>query len=814
MALFNFFKPKAAAQAAPAPTLAETLERARALHQQGRYADALVICNELLERQPDHLDALFLAADITARSGAADRALPLFRKVLELQPDHAPAHYKCGNLLKDRGEMDAALASYDQAIALDPGYAYAFCNRGVVLERLNRWDAALDSYDRALSLTPGDALAHYNRAGVLRQLARQEEALAGYTQALAVKPDYFEAYCNRGFMLIEMKRWDEALASHTKSIEINSRFAPTHVGRGMVLEHRKEWDAALASYDRAIEIDPGHAPAHCNRGSLLMELRQLSAARSSLERAIALKPDFAEAYCFMARLWSGVGQTELALENFNRAIALKPDYADAHLGRATLLVEMKRFLPAIESFDRGIALDGESGFVLGARRHAKMCVCDWSDLSVDLKRIATGIEAGERVTPPHQSLTLLDSVSLHYEAARIWVREAFPPNHELPAISRRLRPEKARIGYFSGEFFPHPVAVLMAGVFEAHERSQYEVIAFSYGPHSEDEFGKRLEKGVDRFVDVRGKSDREVALLARELEIDIAVDLAGHTGRSRTGIFALRAAPLQVNYLGYAGTMGADYMDYLIGDSTVVPEGHESYYAEKIVRLPDTFLPHDSSREIAGTVYTRDQQGLPATGFVFCCFNNSYKLTPAVFDSWMRILTRVPKSVLWLSQNNPAVVDNLRREALRRGVDAERLIFAGHMPSQAEHLARQRIAGLFLDTRPYNAHATAVDALWAGLPVLTLPGEGFASRVAASLLNAVQLPELIASSAASYEDRAVQLAEDPQLLAAIKEKLARNRLDSPLCDTPRFVRHLEAGYARMLERFHAGLAPEHIHVPP
>jgi predicted O-linked N-acetylglucosamine transferase (SPINDLY family) len=443
-----------------------------------------------------------------------------------------------------------------------------------------------------------------------------------------------------------------------------------------------------------------------------------------------------------------------------------------------------------------------------------MSVCDWSGFAADVNRLAAGIEAGEVVSPPHQVIVLLDSVPLHYKAAHIWVQAAHPANPGLPGISRRRRLEKARIGYFSGEFYPHPVPALMAQVFEAHDRSQYEVIAFSYGAHSQDEFGMRLERGVDRFIDVREKSDRDIALLAREMGIDIAVDLAGHTGRSRTGIFTWRAAPLQVNYLGYAGTMGADYMDYLIADGTVVPEGHESYYAEKIVRLPNSFLPHDSGRVIASTVYSRDELGLPSTGFVFCSFNNSYKITPEVFDSWMRILARVPNSVLWLSQNNETVVDNLRREALRRGVDVERLIFAGHMPSPADHLARHRAADLFLDTRPYNAHATAIDALWAGLPVLTLPGSGFAARVAASLLKAVQLPELIATSVGSYEAMAVQMAEDPRFLAAIKEKLARNRLDSPLFDTPRFVRHLESSYARMLERLHAGLPPEHIHVPP
>jgi predicted O-linked N-acetylglucosamine transferase (SPINDLY family) len=709
--LFNFFKPKAAKHS-PSTAFAETLDRARSLRQQGQHTEALAICQEILARQPEHLDALFLSADIAAGSGESDRALQVFKKVLDLQPEHAAAHYKCGNLLKDRQQLEAALASYDVAIALDPGYAHAFCNRGVVLERLDRWDAALESYNRAILLTPGDALAHYNRAAVLRKLARPEEALASYGEAIVINPNYFEAYCNRGSLLTELMRWDEALS------------------------------------------------------------------------------------------------------NFDRAIDLNPDYAEIHINRANLLVSMKRFLPAIASFDRGIALKADSRYALGARQYSKMSVCDWSDLPADVRRLASGIEAGETVSPPVPVLAVVDSVPLHYKAARIWVQEEHLSSPELPAIARRLRPGKARIGYFSCDFYEHPVPMLLAGVIETHDRSKYEVNAFSYGPDSQDEMRKRLQTSFDRFIDVRGKSDRDIALLAREMDIDIAVDLTGHTGSGRTGIFAQRAAPLQVNYLGYPGTMGADCMDYVIADATVVPEAHERYYAEKIVRLPNCFLPHDSTRAIASTVYSRDELGLPATGFVFCCFNNAYKINPDVFDGWMRILARVPDSVLWLSRNIETAMDNLRRECLRRGVDGERLIFARRMDSPAEHLARHRAADLFLDTRPYNAHATAVNALWAGLPVLTFPGEGFASRVVASLLKAVRLPELIATSAGNYEDMAVHMAENPQFHAGLKEKLAHNRLDSPLFDTRRFTRHLEAGYSMILERSRAGLPPGHIHVPP
>jgi predicted O-linked N-acetylglucosamine transferase (SPINDLY family) len=774
--IFNLFKPKAA-EPSPSIVLAETLDRARSLHQQGQYADALTICQENLKQQPNHVDTLFLMAEITARTGESDRAMQIYRTVLDLRPDHAPAHYKRGNLLKDQQKMEAALASYDEAIALDPGYAYAFFNRAFVLERLNRWDAALQSYDHAISLTPGDALAHYNRAAVLRELARQEEALASYTQAIALKPDYFEAYFNRGLLLTEMK----------------------------------QRDAALASFNRAIEINPGSAAAHCQRGSLLAESKQWSAARASLDRAIVLKPDYAEAYDSLAVLFSAASQFEAALTNFDTAIALKPDYAQAYVNRANTLVGMQRFLPAIADYDRALALKTDTRFVLGMRWYAKLQVGDWSDMSADVRRLASGIEAGEMLSPPLPVLGLVDSAPLQHKAAQIWVSAAYPSNPGLPAISRRPRQDKPRIGYFSCDFHQHPVAVLMAGVFESHDRSKFEVNAFSYGPDPQDDMRKRLETAFDRFIDVRQKSDLDIASLAREMDIDIAVDLGGHTGKSRTGIFALRAAPLQINYLGYPGTMGADYIDYLIADTTIIPLADQPHYSEKVLYLP-SFQANDSQRRIADRIFTRKELALPANGFVFCCFNANYKITPDTFAGWMRILTKVPGSVLHLYANNEAFAENLKKEASSRGVDANRLIFAKGLPLP-EYLARYRVADLFLDTLPYNAGATASDALWAGLPVLTCVGDAFAGKMGASLLTAIGLPELITYTQPQYEELAVALANDPQRLAAIKFKLAANRSTTLLFDTHCFAKHLEAGYSKILEKHHAGLPPEHVHVP-
>jgi protein O-GlcNAc transferase len=807
----KLFTPKAAKNSG-STGLGVKFDKARSFHQRGQLVEATAICGEILELQPDHIESLTLLAEISAIQEDPELAIQLYTRVISLRPDYAPAYYKRANLLRARNQMEAALASYDQAVGLDHGFANAFCNRGVVLGILNRPDEALASYDRAVALNPGDSLAFYNRAVVLQDLNRLSDALASYDQAIAVRPDYAEAYCNRGAVLQKLKDWDRALASYDRSIEINSRVSAAHLNRGNLLREKRSLNEALASYNRAIEIDPANAEAHSNRGVLLTDLRQWLAALADFNRAIQLNSSFAEAYCYRGKLSMHVLHVEAAIADFERAVALKPDYAEAFCNRGDALIDIKQYAAALASYDQAFSLKSDFPYLLGMRRHVRMQICDWSDLELDVDRLKAGIEADATVTTCFPLLALLDSAPLHRKAAQIWVRQEHPAEHSLPAIPRYPPRDKIRIGYFSADFHEHPVALIAAEFLEAHNRAQFEVTAFSCGPDTQDTARKRLELAVDRFIDVRGTSDQEIALLARTLGIDIAVDLGGHTGNSRTGIFAKRAAPLQINYLGYPGTMGADYMDYLIADRIVIPEAQRRHYAEKIVYLPNSYLPYDSSRAIANTVLTREDVGLPPTGFVFCCFNNNYKIMPGTFDSWMRILGRVEHSVLWLSQKDPTSASNLRQEASRRGINARRLIFAGRMSSLPEHLARQRVADLFLDTLPYNAHATALDALWAGLPVLTCVGEAFPGRVAASLLSSIELPELIAATPMQYEDLAVHLATNPQQLEVIRQKLTQNRLKTPLFDMKAFTRHLEAAYTQILERYRANLPPEHISV--
>jgi predicted O-linked N-acetylglucosamine transferase (SPINDLY family) len=375
----------------------------------------------------------------------------------------------------------------------------------------------------------------------------------------------------------------------------------------------------------------------------------------------------------------------------------------------------------------------------------------------------------------------------------------------------RTKSNQIAIGYFSADFHNHATAYLMAELFESHSRGRFRFIAYSFGPDTKDQMRERIKSSFDEFHDVRFMSDKQVAELSRSASIDIAIDLKGFTQDSRPGIFASRAAPLQVNFLGYPGTMGADCYDYLIADHTLIPDKHQSGYVEKIVYLPHSYQPNDRQRKIADKLFTRKELGLPEDAFVFCCFNNNYKITPPVFDTWMELLRVVEKSVLWLFEDNKFCSENLRREARQRGIDPHRLVFAKMLPL-AEHLARHRCADLFLDTLPYNAHTTASDALWAGLPLLTQIGETFAGRVAASLLNAAGLPELITTSAREYERTAIELAQNPARLVSIKQKLWDSRLNMPLFDSELYAKHLEAAYAAMHERYLVGLPPAHIHV--
>ena len=542
----------------------------------------------------------------------------------------------------------------------------------------------------------------------------------------------------------------------------------------------------------------------------LTKLRRFPEAFEACDNALRIKPDYAEGWSNKGVTLNELKRYDEAITHFDKALSLKPDYAEGWSNKGIILNELKRYDEAIAHYDKALILKSDIDWVSGYLLHAKMKICSWSGLSESLEDISKKVAANEKVISPFSLLALNNDSALHKKCSEIYVQDKYLFNPVLGPIIKRPKNEKIRIGYFSADFKNHPVAFLIAELFEIHDRSKFEIYAFSL-VKAADEMRGRLHLAFDHYIEAQGMTDIEIAQLSRSLNIDIAVDLTGITESSRTGIFSYRAAPIQVNYLGYPSTMGADYIDYIVADKTLIPLDAQSYYAEKVVYLPNTYQVNDRKRVISTRQFSRQELGLPEQGFVFCCFNNNYKILPTTFDGWIRILKAVQGSVLWLFQDNIWAVENLKKEAQKQGVDAQRLVFAQRM-GLPEHLARHRNADLFLDTLPYNAHTTTSDALWAGLPVLTLTGQSFASRVAASLLNAIGLPELITATQEEYEALAIELAMNPKKLADTKLKLASNRLTAPLFDTPLFTKHIEAAYTKMYGRYQNDLQPDHISI--
>jgi predicted O-linked N-acetylglucosamine transferase (SPINDLY family) len=630
-------------------------------------------------------------------------------------------------------------------------------------------------------------------------------------QAIGLSPKLPEAWYNLGLAYRGLGQLDQAMNALNKTDALTRDNPDAQNSVGLQLLELGAYREAERCLNRALFLAPGFVFAHSNLGMLREIQGRLDEAEASFRKAIQLQPELAPLYVNLSGLQKRRKRHELAQAAARRAIDLDPGSCEAWSSLGLIQVEQKRYKDAAESFARSLALAPQADFVLGDLMHSRMHICDWAGFDESLAKIKQQVGENRKVVNPFSVLALSADLVILRKSAEIFALHQRSEALRLGPVAKRARHDRIRIGYYSADFHEHATAYLMAELFELHDKNRFELVAFSFGPDTQDPMRQRLSTAFDRFIDVRLRTDREVALQSREMGIDIAIDLKGHTEDSRPGIFACRAAPVQVSYLGFPGTMGVDFMDYIIADKTLIPTGSQSGYSEKIVYLPNSYQVNDAKREISSRAFTREELGLPASGFVFACFNNNYKITPSTFAGWMRILMAVDDSVLWLFETNADAVDNLRKEAAARGIDPCRLIFAKRLPL-SDHLARIRMADLFLDTLPYNAHTTTSDALWAGLPVLTCQGESFASRVAASLLNAIALPELIADSPDAYESRAVELAGDPVQLGAIRRKLAENRHAEPLFDARLFARHIEEAFVAMYERYRSNLPPEHIYV--
>jgi predicted O-linked N-acetylglucosamine transferase (SPINDLY family) len=636
---------------------------------------------------------------------------------------------------------------------------------------LDIWSPATNRHSLLPGDTPGKGIALdktdlnsnvealFRQASACLRAGQFAEAERHYKELLCLQPNHLGALNLLGILLIQTGRYDEAERALRAAIDADPRSEATHYNHGVVLRKLNRLAEALIAFDRALALNSAVPDTWNNRGTVLNDLQRFDAALSDFNKAIALKPDFADAFYNQGNSLNKLGRHEAAVVSYDKAIALEPNIAAALNNRGNALLDLKRFDEAIASYDRALAITSNLRNARGMRLIAKMHLCDWRDFDSECSHVISTVKSGNLASIPFAILPISSSAEDQLNCARLYVAAQSAPAAPLWR-GECYGHDRIRVGYLSSDMRDHAVGFLIAGLFEQHNRSRFETVAFSLGFDDNSATRRRIEQAFDQFHDVRQRTDQEIAELIRHLEIDIAVDLNGLTQGARTNALARRPAPIQANYLGYPGTMGADFIDYIIADRFIIPPDQYRFYSEKVVYLPDTYQVNDDKRQISNVSPSRAQVGLPTDGFVFCSFNNSFKITPFVFDAWMRLLRQIEGSVLWLLEGDARVPVNLRMEAEQRGVTTDRLVFAPRMQLE-DHLARHRLADLFLDTLPYNAHTTASDALWAGLPVLTCVGSTFAGRVAASLLNAIGLPELITNSLDDYETLALGLAPQP-----------------------------------------------------
>ncbi|MDB2600550.1 tetratricopeptide repeat protein, partial [Amylibacter sp.] len=587
--------------------------------------------------------------------------------------------------------------------------------------------------------------------------------------------------------------------------------ADAYYNIGIVLQKQNKSEEAIEAYSKAVDIKPDYEGAFNNMGITLQRQNKLEKAIEAYNKAVAIKPDYAEAFNNMGIALQRQNKLEEAIEAYSKALIIKPDSADTFNNMGNALQGQKKLEEAIEAYNKALAIKPNHEAARAKKLHQQAHICSWGGIVKDLNLIPK-LGTSEKHVSPFALLHLEDAPDRHFTRSKIYAKAQFPQKLLPPRAKPSQFPKCLHIGYFSADFHNHATMYLMTQIFAAHDRTRFKVYAYSYGVDKHDEMRSALIANVDQFHDVREMNDMEIFELACSDNLDIAIDLKGYTKDMRLEPFAYGLAPVQISYLGYPGTLGADFIDYIVADPILVPEDKRQYYSEQIIYLPNTYQPTDNTRANSSKVITREDMGLPSDGFIFCCFNNNYKISFSEFDIWMRLMAKVEGSVLWLLESNKWAKENLKKEAEARGISGDRVIFAEKV-EYSEHLERHSLADLFLDTFNYNAHTTASDALWAGLPLVTKLGKGFAARVAGSLLNAVGLPELVTETEQDYEELILELATTPIKLAGIKEKLAANRLTQPLFNTDLYTKHLENGYQQAYESYFQGNLPQTIIVP-
>ena len=797
---------KVGMQGWPSNTQADAIAHLHA----GRLGEAAAILRQIVATNPDNWQSLHLLGLTAYRQGSLEDAVSYLRRCLDVKLDLAEAHSDLGVVLKELGQLEEARTCCATAVALKPSFFPAYSNLGNVLKELGLLEDAAAAYRKAILLAPHFAEAHANLGTLLVSLGEPEAALVHCQNAADLAPEVGEMHTALGHALRHNHKFEEALAAFRTAIDLKPTFAPAYTDLGCLLQEIGQYEAALHAHERALMLQPDFADAHNNIGVVLKSLGRFEEARDAYKRAVAFKPGCADAYSNLGIVLDQLGDHGEAEAAFKVAIDLAPWNVQHYLNLAGSLLQRNRIKDAAAIHAKLLKIAPDHHAALASRYSLRRNICEWRDLSTIEDALLEHTYREGKPIPPAVLLNVGCDAEEQLLCAREWVKN-LPYAIEKPFTyhsPRTIEPNtRLRVGYLSGDFNEHPTASLITELLERHDRKRFDVYGYCYSRDDKSATRHRITNAFEHFVQVGPLSHAEAASRIHADEIDVLVDLKGLTADARTEIMACRPAPIQVNFLGYSGTMGAEFIDYIVADPFILPMNKASYLDEKIVHLPGCYQPNDTRRPMAAETPSRADYGLPEESFVYCCFNATYKITPQMFAVWMRLLKAMPGSVLWLMESNSMVRGNLCREAEAHGVGANRIVFAPKTP-QAKHLARHRLADLFLDTLPINANTAASDALWVGLPLLTCAGSNFVSRVSGSVLNAAGVPELVTKNLEDYEAMALKLAREPGALAAIGARLARERVAAtPLFNIDLYRRNLEAAFEYMAELRAAGYGP-------
>jgi len=782
------------------------------MFQDGNLQKAKSALESILKSAPDYVPALQVIGLIFASEGDNKQAIKYLSRAMKLAPDDAATHYNLAKTLSIAGYDSVAIEHHKSAVKLAPENPDAWLNYGKSLSHLERHDEALTKFEQSLFLAPNYAEPMFNCGLAYISLEKYFLAEEKIKQCLTLKPSLAEAWIALGRIKELTGKQHEALANYLKAFSISPNNYDLLLNIGLIYLLQNNFKSAIAFYVKASELDSEKFEAWINLGVSYLGLDDLDLALNSMLRALRLNPKAVEALANAGLIFLRLQKFNEAIEFNARALEIDPKNIGASANLGLTFLELERYEDAIYYFSKALELNQNYKWIEGLLIHSRLHVSSWDSLKEDILKIQAKVCDGCMVTPPYVALNLCDDLNFHLNVARIWAQDKFRSYYTGRRVYQSSKNKrKIKVAYFSSDFRSHPVGMLMQNIIKLHDRNSFEVVGFflNENDNPNDEVTRNLRRDFDQNINLFALNGQSAISFLLDQGIDIAVDLNGHTSGGRVELFANRIAPIQVNYLGYPGTMGAGFYDYIIADQYVIPAAHKSFYIEKIAYLPECFFPADGSINLnsAETAYSRESQGLPDQGFIFCCFNNAFKITPEIFEVWMMLLNRVPNSVLWLSKASEISIKNITKEAGKYGVDPPRLIFAERMKARVDHLRRLSLANLFLDTPNYNAHTSAADALWSGVPVLTISGNSFASRVAGSQLTSLGLSELIAKDLKEYFDKAHGFASQPKNLFSIKNKLKEGASCSPLFNSTHYVKNLEQLYQKMLDNYQGGNSP-------